>query len=114
MLALWLAWPHSLSKEEYPMIKWLLRRRMDAFEKEYDYDLSYAREILEVSARAAFKLGRVMGFGNYREDVPRDASFAGGTYWNPGRRLRAMHPTGRDHGRARGRGAGHDQGDPRG
>ena len=60
------------------MIKWLLRRRMDAFEKEYDYDLSYAREILEVSARAAFKLGRVMGFGNYREDVPRDASFAAG------------------------------------
>jgi hypothetical protein len=60
------------------MLKWLLRRRMKAFEKEYDYDLSYAREILEISTRAAFKLGRVMGFGNYREDVPRDASFAAG------------------------------------
>ena len=51
---------------------------MKAFEKEYDYDLSYAREILEISTRAAFKLGRVMGFGNYREDVARDASFAAG------------------------------------
>ncbi len=50
MPAVWVAW-QSLSKEEYPMIKWLLRRRMDAFEKEYDYDLSYAREILEVSTR---------------------------------------------------------------
>ena len=60
------------------MFKWLIRRQLDRFEKEYDYDLSYAREILDVSTRAAFKLGRVMSFGNYREDVPRDASFAAG------------------------------------
>ena len=78
VIAIWIAWPQSISKEDYPMLKWLLRRRMEAFEKEYDYDLSYAREILDISTRAAFKLGRVMGFGNYREDVPRDASFAAG------------------------------------
>jgi uncharacterized protein YjeT (DUF2065 family) len=78
VIALWIAWPQSLSKEEYPMIKWLLRRRMAAFEREYDYDLSYAREILDVSTSAAFKLGRVMSFGNYRKDVPRDASCAAG------------------------------------
>ena len=60
------------------MFKWLIRRQLDKFEKEYDYDLGYAREILDISTRAAFKLGRVMSFGNYREDVPRDASFAAG------------------------------------
>jgi hypothetical protein len=60
------------------MFKWLMRRQLDKFEREYDYDLSYAREILEISTRAAMKLGRVMSFGNYREGVPRDASFAAG------------------------------------
>jgi hypothetical protein len=60
------------------MFKWLIRRQLDRFEKEYDYDLSYAREILDISTRAAFKLGRVMSFGSFREDVPRDASFAVG------------------------------------
>ncbi|HKD67895.1 MAG TPA: hypothetical protein VKB84_13705 [Candidatus Binataceae bacterium] len=60
------------------MIKWLLRRRIDAFEKEYDYDASYLREILDVSARAFLKFGRVMGITTYRKDVPRDASFAAG------------------------------------
>src|SRR5215469_14215160 len=65
-------------RKEKGMFRWLIRRQLDRFEKEYDYDLSYAREILDISTRAAFKLGRVMGFGSYREDVPRDASFATG------------------------------------
>jgi len=76
LLALWIAWPQSLSTEDYPVIIWLLRRRLVAFEKAYDYDLSYVREILEVSPRAALRLGRVAKFGNYCEGVPRDAIFA--------------------------------------
>lgn len=60
------------------MIKWLLRRRIDAFEKQYDYDASHLRDILDTSVRATLKLGRVMGFFTYREDVPLEACFAAG------------------------------------
>ena len=58
------------------MLKWLLRRRIDAFEREYDYDASHMRYILDVSVSAALKFGRIKGLANYREDVPLDASFA--------------------------------------
>ncbi len=60
------------------MLKWLLRRRIDAFAKEYDYDVSYMRYILDVSVGAALKFGRIMGLAGYRVDVPRDASLAAG------------------------------------
>jgi len=60
------------------MIKWLLRRRIDAFEKEYDYDASHLRYILNASVSAALKFGRVMGLTSYRKDVPLDAGFAAG------------------------------------
>jgi hypothetical protein len=58
------------------MLKWLLKRRIDAFEKEYDYDASHMRYILDVSLVAALKFGRIKGLANYREDVPLDASFS--------------------------------------
>lgn len=58
------------------MLKWLLRRRIDAFEREYDYDVSYMRYILDVSVRAALKFGRIMGLANYRQDVPLEAGCA--------------------------------------
>jgi hypothetical protein len=60
------------------MIKWFLRRQIDAFEKEYDYDTSHLRFILDVSTRAAMKFGRIMALANFRQDVPREASFASG------------------------------------
>jgi hypothetical protein len=43
------------------MLRWFLRRRIAAFEREFDYDTSYARELLEVSPRALIALGRVEG-----------------------------------------------------
>ncbi len=55
------------------MFKWLLRRRIGAFEKEYDYDASYMRYLLDTSVRAAYKFGRVMELVNFRHDAPRDA-----------------------------------------
>jgi hypothetical protein len=58
------------------LLKWLLRRRIDAFEQEYDYDASHLRFILEVSTQAAMKFGRIMALANYHKDVPREASFA--------------------------------------
>jgi hypothetical protein len=58
------------------MLKWLLRRQIDTFEREYDYDASYMRYILDVSVRAAMKFGRIMALANYRKDVPPEAHFA--------------------------------------
>jgi hypothetical protein len=58
------------------MLRWLLRRRIDALEREYDYDASHMRYILDVSVSAALECGRIKGLANYREDVPLDASFA--------------------------------------
>ena len=58
------------------MLRWLLRRRIDAFEKAYEYDASYMRYIMDVSLAAALKFGRIMGVANYRYDIPLDASFA--------------------------------------
>jgi len=60
------------------MIKWLLRPRIDAFEKEYDYDASHLRFILDTSVSAALKFGRVMGLTTYRKDLPPEAGFAAG------------------------------------
>ena len=53
------------------MLKWLLRRRIDAFATEYDYDTSHMRYILNVSVRASLKW-----LANYRKDILLDANFA--------------------------------------
>jgi hypothetical protein len=57
------------------MLKWLIRRRLDAFERNFDYDASYAREILEVDARAFFAFARASSL-NYRRDVALDVLYA--------------------------------------
>ena len=58
------------------MLKWLMRRRIAAFERAYDYDMSYARAILDASPRALLAFGRIEALARYRRDVPRDAYFA--------------------------------------
>jgi hypothetical protein len=58
------------------MLSWLIRRRIDAFEREFDYDMGYARELLNASPRAALLFGRVSELSRYCEDIPKDAWFA--------------------------------------
>jgi hypothetical protein len=58
------------------MLKWLVRRRIAAFERDYGYDSSYANDILDVSTRALFVFNRIVPMSRYRRDVPRDAWFA--------------------------------------
>jgi len=58
------------------MLKWLIRRRLDAFEREYDYDASYLREVLATDVRALLLFSRATGLGKYRKDVPVDVYFA--------------------------------------
>jgi len=54
------------------MIKWLLHRKLAAFEREHAYDSSYMHEVLETDLRAFLKFGRATGLGAYRKDVPVD------------------------------------------
>lgn len=58
------------------MVKWLLHRRLAAFEREHEYDASYMHEVLETDLRAFLKFGRAVGLGAYRRDVPADVYVA--------------------------------------
>jgi hypothetical protein len=58
------------------MLKWMLRRRIAAFERRFDYDMSYARELLAADVRAFLALSMVSGAAGYRRDVPVDVYYA--------------------------------------
>jgi hypothetical protein len=58
------------------MLKWLIRNRIAAFEKEFDYDMSYVREILDVDLGAFLMFARVQKMSAYRKDVPADVRCA--------------------------------------
>jgi hypothetical protein len=60
------------------MVRWLLLRAISAFERQWNYDASYLREIIEASPRAAWYFLRATRLGNYRRDVPIEALFAAG------------------------------------
>jgi hypothetical protein len=54
------------------MLKWLLHRKLAAFERAHDYDASYMHEVLDTDLGAFLKFGRAVGLGAYRKDVPAD------------------------------------------
>lgn len=58
------------------MFKSLLVTQIAKFERRYDYDMSYARELLAIDAGAFLKFGRVMALSRYARDIPADALFA--------------------------------------
>ena len=60
------------------MIKWALRRWLDKFERDWNYDASYMREMVDVSPRAAWLFSRVTALGRFRRDLPIEAWCAAG------------------------------------
>ena len=54
------------------MLKWLIHRKLSAFEREHDYDASYMHEVVETDRGAFLKFARTTGLGGYRKDVPTD------------------------------------------
>ena len=48
------------------MIRWFLNRQMNAFEREFDYDMSYARDILAAGLGAFWSFSRIFGMAQYR------------------------------------------------
>jgi hypothetical protein len=59
-------------------MKWFLRKAIGEFERDWNYDASYMREMVDVSPRAAWLFSRVTKLGQFRRDVPLDAWYAAG------------------------------------
>jgi alkylhydroperoxidase family enzyme len=60
------------------MLRWLFRRTVGAFERQWNYDASYLREIIDASPRAAWRFLNAARLANYHRDVPIDALAAAG------------------------------------
>lgn len=60
------------------MIRWMLRRALDRFERQWNYDTSYMREMVDVSPRAAWLYSKVTALGQFRRDIPIEPWFAAG------------------------------------
>jgi len=55
------------------MLSRIMRSRMDAFEREWDYDMSYARQLLDASPAIATAFAAATKLGEQRVDLPLDA-----------------------------------------
>jgi len=60
------------------MLKWLMQRWIDRFERTWNYDASYMRDVLDADPRAVLAVGKVGALGKYRKDVPAAAYCAAG------------------------------------
>lgn len=60
------------------MIRWILRQAIGKFERAWNYDASYMRDMIDVSPRAAWLFSRVAALGRFRRDVPLAAWCAAG------------------------------------
>src|SRR6476660_3092163 len=60
------------------MIKWMLRKAIDRFERNWNYDAGYMRDIIDASPRAAWLFSRVTALGQFRRDLPIEACYAAG------------------------------------
>ena len=58
------------------MLSWLIRNRLAAFQRKYDYSVDYARAILDADRAAFFRFARLSGLSSYRRDVPPDVYYA--------------------------------------
>ncbi len=58
------------------MLGWLVNKRLAAFEKDFDYDVEYMRDMYAASPRAFWKFSKILKISEHREDVPKDAWYA--------------------------------------
>jgi hypothetical protein len=58
------------------MVKWLIRRRLAAFEREFGYDVSYMRHVVDHDLGAFIRFARVSGVSRSRRDTPLDLYYA--------------------------------------
>jgi hypothetical protein len=60
------------------MIRWALRKAIDKFEREWKYDGSYMRDLIDASPRAAWLFSRAAALGQFRRDVPIEPWYVAG------------------------------------
>ncbi len=60
------------------MLKWFLRRWIDRFERTWNYDASYLRDVLDADPRAMLMFSKAAAIGRYCKDVPLAAFSAAG------------------------------------
>src|SRR5215475_10003768 len=60
------------------MLKWFLRRQLANFERTWNYDASYIRQMIDADPWAMMVFGKVQGLSRYRKDLPLAAYCAAG------------------------------------
>ena len=60
------------------MIRWALRKAIGKFEREWNYDAGYMRDIINASPRAAWLFSRATALGRFRQDIPLEVWCAAG------------------------------------
>jgi len=73
-----------MEAKETLMLKWLMRRRIGAFERDFGYDTSYMQDILDADTAALMALARTLPMTQYHKDVPAAA-------WHTARIAAALH-----------------------
>lgn len=58
------------------MLTWFIKNRLAAFERRFDYDMSYARELLAADRSAFFAFAKTNAMSKYRRDVPAHVYYA--------------------------------------
>jgi hypothetical protein len=60
------------------MLKWYLRRQIAAFERTWNYDAHYIRDMIDADPRTLMVLGKLQGLSRYRRGLPLRAYCAAG------------------------------------
>jgi len=60
------------------MIRWALRKAIGKFERDWNYDASYVRDMIDASPRAVWLFSRAAALGKFRRDLPVEAWSAAG------------------------------------
>jgi hypothetical protein len=58
-----------------PMLRWLIRRKLNAEEKRLGESVDYIRHVVDVSPTAFFRFASILPFANSRKTLPKDAWF---------------------------------------
>lgn len=58
------------------MLGWFVKRRLSAYERDFNYDAGYMREMFDISPRAFFRFSKIVGISSYRENAPKAAWYA--------------------------------------
>jgi hypothetical protein len=58
------------------MLGWLVRRRLNAFARDFNYDASYMQEMYELAPRSFWRYSRVASLAHDRGPVPKAAWYA--------------------------------------